>query len=93
MSLTKWAVGILVFDLFMIILLTGMGTKIASDYNNELTQNPEYDTDDVIDIDDLGFFDKISWSISGLPWYIDAVLLIPNLIAGIIFAMYLRGVN
>jgi len=93
MSLTKWAVGIIVFDLLVVLLLISMGTRIATEYNNELVQNPEYSSSDSIDISTLGFFDKISWSITGLPWYISTIMLIPNIILAIVLVGYLRGVN
>ena len=93
MSLTKWAVGIIVFDLLVVLLLISMGARIATEYNNELVQNPEYSSSDSIDISTLGFFDKISWSITGLPWYISTIMLIPNIILAIVFVGYLRGVN
>jgi len=93
MSLTKWAVGIIVFDLLVVLLLISMGARIATEYNNELVQNPEYSSSDSIDIASLGFFDKISWSITGLPWYISTIMLIPNIILAIVLVGYLRGVN
>jgi hypothetical protein len=93
-SLTNWSVGLIVFTLITSLFLVMLGGEFQSadakaDFSDFTPKNSTsiWDAGDLLDT-----FNKFSYSISGLPLWLNALLLIPSLILLIITIMWLRGV-
>ena len=82
-----WAVGILVYNIGVVILLVGMSSLLADDSDvsfdtsdlNDINQSA-FDTTSIPTKADLSVFQRFSYSLGGLPFYINVILMIPNLI-------------
>lgn len=93
MGITEWTVGILVFNIIVVILLIGTSDLIISNYNTDIIEDSNMTSTDTIDANDLNFIEKFFWSIAGLPFYISLILSIPNIIFAIVILNWIRGVN
>lgn len=95
MSLAKWAVGLLAFQIIIVILLIGIA-PIFSD-------NVEYDSDSVsasginsssaVSYSDMGLFDKFTFSVGGLPFPMNYAVFFPTIIGVVLGIMWIRGVS
>lgn len=94
MSLIKWAVGFLAFQLAIVVLLIGIApSDVSATYNdggiNAYTQNSSA----VVDKDDLGIVDRFTYSVGNLSFPFNYLVYFPSIISGVIILAYIRGVN
>ena len=102
MSLTNWTVGVTAYNILIIIFLI----SISSFYTASDIDASEFSPDNVNvsmgaaigdsgvapDISQLSIFDKFAYTVTGMPWYVNVLLLLPNIIYGIIIINWVRGV-
>ena len=94
MALIKWISGWLLFNLLVVILLTGVGGALDSEKDvGNYSMNISVDSGDSIGRSDVSFWDAFTWSIGNLPWWVDALLIMDTLLGAVMFALFIRGVN
>ena len=102
MTLTNWTVGVTVYNILIIIFLIGISSfYTASDINADeftpenanISMGASLDDAGVTpDVSQLSIFDKFAYTITGMPWWVNILLLLPNIIYGIIIINWVRGV-
>lgn len=94
MSLIKWAVGLLAFQIVIVILLIGIAPIFSNaTFSDEEVVEMGFNSSSTIDVSDLGMFDKFSYSVDNLPFPLNYLIWFPVVIGVIIGLAYLRGVN
>ncbi len=91
-SIAKIGIGLVIFQMLVVVFLVGISEKYVSDHNLKLIE-AGFDSDDVVNFDNLDIFDKFSYTLQGLPWYIDIITFIPSVMFIILGIVWLRGVN
>jgi len=85
--------GLVVWHLFIIILLIGVGSQIASDYSIGELQNVTGSSLSDLDASDLNIFQNFYIAIYGLPLWLNLLLLLPTVAMILVTAMWIRGVQ
>ena len=99
MGMFHWAVGLLVYNIVVFIALIGLSPLLATDPVFNTTDNvaefnqSAFDDSSIPTDADVSVLTRFSASISGLPWYIDLILFIPNFIYVLLLIFWLRGTN
>lgn len=103
MSLIKWSVGLIVFQILILILLTGVGDYYQDDVTIEsnvhaLNESVSEDAGFFGTIWNVGsgmmsVFTSITYSVANMPWWANTLMLLPGLIGVILILAFIRGVN
>jgi len=93
MSLTTWSIGLITYNLIIIIFLIGISSVYDSSHDYTTLDLDDYNVSAPHSYTDLNILQKFGYTLSGIPWYISILLILPNIIAAIIIIMYIRGVR
>lgn len=94
MSLVKWAVGLIVFQMLIVVFLIGIAPMYAeATYDSSDISTGDINSSQTFDNSDLGILESFTYTVSSFSWYVDFILLIPSIVSGILVLLYIRGVN
>lgn len=94
MSLIKWAVGFLAFQILVVVLLIGIADAFSTaTYDDNGINDYSQNSSAVVDVDELGLLGRFTYSVSNIPFPFNVLTFIPTIISVVIGLAYVRGVN
>ena len=94
MSLAKWIIGFLTFQVIIVVFLIGTSSIYTdASYTDDAFIEAGFNSSDSVDMAELSWFDKFTYSVGNLPFPVNVLVGFPTAISIILGALYLRGVN
>jgi len=103
MGLTEWAVGLVTFQILIVVFLVGIGAEFKqsaidagdADLISESIRNQTTEDFNALTAigDFVGILENFYFAVSGLPLWANILTAMPILILTIIIFMYARGVS
>jgi len=94
-SLANWGIGYIFANILIVIVIVGTQslTTDATQEVNNISFNASLTTADDISQTDIAVWDSFDWSVTGLPYWLDLILLMDVIIGIVLLILVLRGAN